>query len=106
MPIKAPGEFAAHGGFGLGEHEFVDCGGIVRDVQAGACTDFDDAAACPGHQGAPQAPHACDLAQPEKRVVQHGHRPQPRRIRRFGARFGAGFIAGDLSHGTNLRVDR
>ena len=37
----------------------------------------------------PPAAHACDLAQPEKRVVHQGENPQPRRGRRAHREFGA-----------------
>jgi hypothetical protein len=54
----------------------------VRDVQPGPGADLDDPPAGAAQERTPPAAHACDLAQPEKRVVHKGENPQPRRRRR------------------------
>ena len=81
MPLQATRESSAHRRVGLGEHEFGDPVGIVRDVQPGPGADLDDAAAGAAQQRTSPAAHACDLAEPEKRVIHQGENPQPRRRR-------------------------
>ena len=64
--------------------------------------DFDDDPMSFCDQVPPPAPHAYQLAQPDKRVVQHGHDPQPRRVRRTGLGLDAGLVWGDFRHAENL----
>jgi hypothetical protein len=70
MPLQATRESSAHRRLGLEKQELGDPVGIVRDVQPGPGADFDDAPAGAAQERAPPAAHACDLAQPDKRVVQ------------------------------------
>ena len=72
--------------------------GIVRDVQPRPAADLDDAPPGAARERTPLAAHACDLAQPEKRVIHQGKNPRPRR----GRKAGLDFVVCYLGHSANI----
>src|SRR5215208_7654802 len=104
MPLQAMREPAAHPRLGLTQDQLSDPVGIVRDVQSGPGSDLDDAPLGAAHESAAPAAHACDLTEPDKRVVHQGHDPQPYRRGRAGLEFVAWFDACDLGHAANVRT--
>ncbi len=80
--------------------ELVDLVGVMRKVQPGSGADLDNPPAGIAEEGASPAAHACDLTQPEKRVVQQGENPHPQSRRWGHLKLGANCVC----HVANVRA--